>query len=158
MKLTIIVPDNSVYVDEVSYDGLSLIGIPSNVRVLQWKNSVGHLEFNDGTSNENIAELPSWAEAVYNVWSIKDAEVKQKAAQAATQEKQIDVPLTASQKLEIIRIERDNRLSSCDWTQLLDTPSNVDKTAWANYRQALRDLPNLPNIDLDNPVYPIPPM
>lgn len=37
-----------------------------------------------------------------------------------------------------IRIERNNLLSASDWTQLSD--STTDKTAWATYRQALRDI------------------
>ena len=39
---------------------------------------------------------------------------------------------------------RDNELARTDWTQLSD--SVVDKTSWATYRQALRDLPKS-NID-----------
>jgi len=38
-----------------------------------------------------------------------------------------------------IRKWRDAELVKSDWTQVADSP--VDKTAWATYRQALRDLP-----------------
>ena len=38
-----------------------------------------------------------------------------------------------------VRFERDEFLASSDWTQLPDV-SNVDKTAWATYRQQLRDI------------------
>lgn len=38
---------------------------------------------------------------------------------------------------------RNNRLLASDWTQLPDAP--VDRQAWADYRQALRDLPADPN-------------
>lgn len=38
-----------------------------------------------------------------------------------------------------VRSLRDEYLSSSDWTQLPDV-SNVDKTAWATYRQQLRDI------------------
>lgn len=158
MKLTIIVPDSSVYVDEVAYSDLSLIGIPANVRALQWQDTAGHIEFNDGTPNENITELPFWAEDAYNVWVNVDAEAKKKAAAEAALKEQASAPLTDAQKLEVIKIERDKRLLASDWTQLPDTLSNIDKAAWATYRQALRDLTSLPNLDLDNPVYPIPPM
>ena len=34
---------------------------------------------------------------------------------------------------------RDTELARTDWTQVADAP--VDKSAWATYRQALRDLP-----------------
>lgn len=37
-----------------------------------------------------------------------------------------------------VRQERNARLAACDWTQLPDTP--VDSLAWAEYRQALRDI------------------
>ena len=36
------------------------------------------------------------------------------------------------------RARRDNLLSQTDWTQVADAP--VDQTAWATYRQALRDI------------------
>ena len=41
-----------------------------------------------------------------------------------------------------IRSERNSLLSACDWTQVDDSPlSNVQKLAWATYRQSLRDIP-----------------
>ena len=39
-----------------------------------------------------------------------------------------------------IRTERDAKLTESDWTQVADAP--VDKTAWATYRQSLRDVPS----------------
>jgi hypothetical protein len=39
-----------------------------------------------------------------------------------------------------VRTRRDELLARCDWTQLPDSP--VDHQAWANYRQALRDVPS----------------
>jgi hypothetical protein len=38
-----------------------------------------------------------------------------------------------------IRQQRDAKLTACDWTQTSDNPI-ANKTAWATYRQALRDL------------------
>lgn len=38
-----------------------------------------------------------------------------------------------------VRKERDAKLTESDWTQVADAP--VDQTAWATYRQALRDIP-----------------
>jgi hypothetical protein len=38
-----------------------------------------------------------------------------------------------------IRGQRNTLLAACDWTQIAD--STADKTAWALYRQQLRDLP-----------------
>jgi hypothetical protein len=39
-----------------------------------------------------------------------------------------------------VRVQRDFKLSSSDWTQVADAP--VDQAAWATYRQALRDIPS----------------
>lgn len=73
----------------------------------------------------------------------------------------VDEPSTSSltdeQKLALIRIERDKRLAASDWTQLADTPSTVNKTSWAMYRQELRDFPNASSLDLDVPVWPTTP-
>lgn len=46
---------------------------------------------------------------------------------------------TNEQKWEQIKLWRNAQLALSDWTQLPDSP--VNKTAWADYRQALRDLP-----------------
>jgi hypothetical protein len=39
---------------------------------------------------------------------------------------------------KIVRDDRNAKLKYSDWTQVADAP--VDKTAWATYRQALRDI------------------
>jgi hypothetical protein len=44
----------------------------------------------------------------------------------------------AADQASVVRADRNARLSACDWTQLADAP--VDSLAWANYRQALRDI------------------
>jgi len=43
------------------------------------------------------------------------------------------------QEAEKVRTQRDALLKESDWTQVADAP--VDQSAWANYRQALRDVP-----------------
>ncbi len=54
------------------------------------------------------------------------------------------------------RGKRDGLLTQSDWTQVADAP--VDATAWATYRQALRDITshaNFPNLnEADWPVKP----
>ena len=60
---------------------------------------------------------------------------------------------TDAQKLRQVRLWRDDVLLRTDWTQVADAP--VDASAWAAYRQALRDLPD--TIDISNPVLPDPP-
>lgn len=53
-----------------------------------------------------------------------------------------------------IRYQRNQLLLACDWTQVADSTAN--KTAWATYRQALRDLPTK-NTDPTKIVFPTPP-
>lgn len=44
--------------------------------------------------------------------------------------------------MDRLRRERNQRLSVCDWTQVADSPLSAEqKTAYAVYRQALRDFP-----------------
>lgn len=42
--------------------------------------------------------------------------------------------------VERMRAERDRLLAESDWTQTNDAP--VDQSAWATYRQQLRDFPS----------------
>ncbi len=51
-----------------------------------------------------------------------------------------------------IRSKRNALLAECDWRVLPDQPFNQ---AWADYREALRDLPATVNVE--NPVYPTKP-
>jgi len=56
----------------------------------------------------------------------------------------------SQQMLKTKREDRNALLAESDWTQLDDTPlSNSDKLAWAEYRQALRDLPKQDGFPLD---------
>jgi hypothetical protein len=50
-----------------------------------------------------------------------------------------DEEVTDEIYLARMRFWRDQELASTDWTQVSDSPAN--KSAWATYRQALRDLP-----------------
>lgn len=67
---------------------------------------------------------------------------------------------TDDQKLAEIRSRRDRLLAESDFTQGVDYQSTLtdeQKTAWADYRQALRDLPaSITNIKRPNwPVKPV---
>ena len=61
---------------------------------------------------------------------------------------------TNEQMWEQIRLWRASKLAQCDWTQVAD--STADKTAWATYRQALRDLPKQ-NADPKKIKFPVAP-
>jgi hypothetical protein len=49
-------------------------------------------------------------------------------------------PPTTEQLAAQARAERDRLLAASDWTQLPDVPE-ATRAAWAEYRQALRDVP-----------------
>jgi len=62
----------------------------------------------------------------YTKYSVADMDDETKTAKDAEQAKSV-------------RTTRDEKLKDSDWTQVADAP--VDKTVWATYRQALRDVP-----------------
>ena len=76
--------------------------------------------------------------------------------------------LEEAEPYRLLRIERNKRLAECDWivTKNAEYGHNISKE-WRNYRQALRDLPNLtyspPKIDesgnlkMDSVAWPTPP-
>jgi len=152
MKLTIIPTDSTVYVDNLSYDNLVLSNIPLNVHALQWDENKGHIEYTDYTV-EQIEDLPSWASDAVSNWN--NANEKSQLPPETT-----PVILSDEDKMLRLRFERDKRIAASDWVELPSVVALHDSTwvsAWAVYRQALRDLPNQPNLDLDNIVYPTPP-
>jgi len=91
MKLTIIPLDGAVYKDGFSYSGLDLSIAPENVHAFQWNNNSGWIEFKNESefckpANQNINEIPSWANAALEKWNeAKAAEdaAKEAAIQAA---------------------------------------------------------------------------
>ena len=80
MKLTIIPSDGAVYKDGVSYSGLDLSVVPTNVHALQWYDSEGEVEFNGRPKpqNELITVLPDWANACLTKWD--EAKAAEEAA------------------------------------------------------------------------------
>ena len=54
----------------------------------------------------------------------------------------ITTPIPYEVFWERLRSQRNYRLATSDWSQLTDAPlTSAEKTAWALYRQELRDLP-----------------
>lgn len=52
-----------------------------------------------------------------------------------------EIQIRTERQWEDIRVIRNQYLSQSDWTQLPDSPLNTEqKTAWATYRQDLRDV------------------
>ena len=76
------------------------------------------------SASQSGVEQDSLGNWIYS-WTITDWDVEAIASATETQ-------------WNSIRTTRNQKLSSCDWTQLPDAP--VDQAAWAVYRQALRDI------------------
>ena len=72
---------------------------------------------------------PTFIDTVVDGVSVTAAE--QEAAYKATKD---------AEQAKSVRATRAEKLAECDWTQVADAP--VDKTLWATYRQALRDVPS----------------
>ena len=75
--------------------------------------------------------------------------------------------LKSAEPFRLLRIERNKRLAECDWivTKNVEYGQNIS-IPWRNYRQALRDLPNItykPELDefgylkMDSVAWPTPP-
>ena len=57
--------------------------------------------------------------------------------------------LNAAEPMRLLRVERDARLTACDWTQSRDIDLSNDAD-WKTYRKALRDLPASASPKLDS--------
>lgn len=65
---------------------------------------------------------------------------------------------TKTYTLEQVRLIRNAKLKTCDWTDTVSAQSRLsaeELQAWQAYRQALRDITN--DLDLSNVVWPTPP-
>lgn len=65
-----------------------------------------------------------------------------------------DIIPSEEEAMDFLRKKRNELLLTSDWTQLAD--AQVNKDAWASYRQELRDLPQN-TTDPFNPVWPVKP-
>jgi len=71
----------------------------------------------------------------------------------APTESEIDAEVTRlnnAEPMRLLRLERDKRLSSCDWRASSDLTIS---DSWKTYRQALRDLPASASPSLDSDGY-----
>ena len=130
MLLTIIPVDGNVTKDGVGYINLDLssCAIPSNVRVLQWRETSGWLEFWD-KQNEDITTLPSWTNCCLTVWDVANQPPAPPGPPTAGQNKSTAIGL----------------LQQTDWTQIpsvsdpaLSNPYLANKNEFDIYRNSVR--------------------
>jgi hypothetical protein len=134
MRLTILPADKYISINNQGFLNIQedLSWIPSNVHALQWYDTWGEVEYNDGTANERIEELGIFEQAIQThnneVQRIENEKIATEAARDYWEE---------------LRFLRNEKLNECDWTQVADVQlSDAQKVEWTLYRQALRDLPN----------------
>jgi hypothetical protein len=147
MKLTIIPVDGSVGEDEKFYNDLDLnsCNIPANVHALQWDGVAGWIEFNEPIPNEEITELPSWANCCMAKWTEANTPVPPQPP-TAEQNKQ-----TAVEKLQ-----------ATDWATIPDVadpaksnPYLSNAQDFVTYRNAVRQYAVYPVAgDINWPVEP----
>ena len=137
MKLTIIPDGKIIGIGGTFYENVQqdLSWIPSNVHAVQWSDSSGEIEYNDGTPNQIISELGIYSQAQtdYN---------------------------NETQRIEAardywgeLRTKRNQLLAETDYLALSDVTLSTDMRT---YRQKLRDLPSNTS-DPANPVWPTKP-
>lgn len=83
-----------------------------------------------------MAKMYKWVDGVEVEYSAEDY--------AQYEQDMIEAEKLRLRNLPIaIRNKRNALLKESDWTQYPDSPLNAEqKQAWANYRQALRDIPS----------------
>lgn len=155
MRITVLPADKYISIDNQGLFNIQqdLSWLPSNVRALQWYDTWGEIEYNNGNPNERIEELGIFEQAIRNynneIQRIENEKVEAEAARDYWVE---------------LRDLRDQKLTKCDWTQVADVQLTENKKAeWTLYRQQLRDLPeNIANpkplvLDLSHSDWPVKP-
>lgn len=152
MKITIIPIDKHIRIDDNSLSQIKedMTWIPTNIHALQWYDTFGEIEYNDGTPNEIIEELGIYEQSLETF----DAEKQRRLREQLAEEELIEA---SRDYWEELRAQRDFLLSQSDWTQGNDSPLTLQqKEEWKIYRQALRDVPSN-TIDPKRSVWPLPP-
>jgi len=159
MKITIIPIDKMIGIDGEFLSNIQqdFSWIPQNVHAVQWCETWGEIEYTDGSLNERIEELGIYEQAIDTYNNEKQRIENEIISKSEAIE-------AARDYWEELRLLRNQKLSECDWTQILDVPlTEEQKIAWQTYRQALRDLPaNIEDpkplvLDLTHPDWPISP-
>jgi hypothetical protein len=147
MKLTIIPVDGSVGEDGKFYNDLDLTScnIPADIHALQWDGVVGWIEFNSTVPNEEITQLPAWANCCMAKWTEANIPVPPQ-------------PATAAQN----KIFATEKLQATDWATIPDVSDPTKSNPYLSntqdfviYRNAVRQYAVYPVAgDINWPVVP----
>lgn len=132
MNITIIPDDGTVCKNGICYTPLTWEGTPSDIHAIQWKDSKGWVEYEDGKPNEDIDTLPSWTANALVVWQ-----------QAYDEEHKEPLPPTAKENKGQASI----LLQDTDWitapdisNPLLSNPYLANQEEFITYRNAIRQI------------------
>lgn len=93
--------------------------------------SVGYWQTNNKPAADTVAAYPE---------GTVEVPIKTQANTEWDGKTWVILPLALNQLAADARAKRNTLLAASDWTQVADAP--VNKTAWAAYRQELRDITN----------------
>lgn len=85
MKLSIVVDDGTVVIDGYGFSNLLLLGIPTDVHAVQWQETRGWIEHNDGKLNKEItsfSDLPPWVNLAIDAWQTLNDSILQEPEQS----------------------------------------------------------------------------
>lgn len=150
MRITIIPIDGVVIIDGIITSEVDLSFIDPTIHAVQWYGNAGTIEY----KNVDTMQLT-------HIEDITDISQFQPAIDAAVLKKKLDAAKSVATANEMMLNKaydaRATLLYLSDWTQGLDSPlSDVQKNAWREYRQQLRDItlqPGFPT-DINWPVAP----
>ncbi len=107
---------DSDYVDGQLYNGLLAKAVDSDA---DGHELIATKYYVDGEWHSREPRLSAWQDWINNAWAVN-----------------------LDRLMQQVRHDRGQELYSSDWTQFPDSPlTATEKSEWATYRQALRDLP-----------------
>lgn len=143
MRVTIISSDKMVYVNSFAYELADMSFVPTNIRALQWFGQNGWVEFTDGAANQEITQLPDWAQSCVEEWEALDYASKNPP------------PPTPEQLIAQCKEEAKRRLQDTDYSELSDVKAILVNSAdFSAYRSQIRSLYLNP---VTSPVWPAEP-
>lgn len=142
MQVSIVPSSKTVVVNGFGISGLNIGGtIPSNIHALQWNTDAGHIEFNDGQSNELITSLPSWSDQPILEWENAKYIIDHPPAP------------TPEQLLALVKEKAKGYLYNSDWSMASDV-NITNRDEFIAYREQLRAIYFNPTIDSVFPTEP----
>ena len=126
-----------------SYPNVSLPAELSDEALMEWDMYVVLPTPIPSDYTKNITEgIPTLIDGIYHqTWNQKNAT-------------EAEINYRLENQWEEIRVQRNQLLSECDWTQLTDVSTEI-KSNWIEYRQSLRDITSQSNpFNINWPVKP----